>query len=55
MKILIQSLLFIIVVGLFAVTSDRLGKIEQKESMNAPTTNEPKLSDGDFLNQIKKN
>jgi uncharacterized protein (DUF305 family) len=52
MKILIQSLLFIVIVGLFVVTSDRLGKIEQKESMNAPTTSEVKLSDQDFLTQM---
>lgn len=52
MKILIQSLLFIVIVGLFAVTSDRLSKIEQKESMNAPVNSEPKLSDQDFLTQM---
>lgn len=52
MKILIQSLLFIIVVGLFAVASDRLTKVEQKESMNAPATNEQRLSDQEFLNQM---
>lgn len=49
---LIQSLLFIVVVALFAVTSDRLGKIEEKESMNAPTSSEPQLSDQDFLTQM---
>lgn len=52
MKILIQSLLFIVIVALFAVTSDRLSKIEQKESMNAPVTSEPKLSDQNFLTQM---
>jgi len=52
MKILIQSLLFIVVVALFAVTSDRLGKIEQKEAMNAPSTGESKLSDQEFLTQM---
>lgn len=52
MKILIQSLLFIIVVALFAVTSDRLSKIEQKESMNAPESNTTKMSDQDFLTQM---
>lgn len=52
MKILVQSLLFIVIVALFAVTSDRLSKIEQKESMNAPVTGEPKLSDRDFLTQM---
>ena len=52
MKILIQSILFIIIVALFAITSDRLGKIEQKESMNAPATNEPTQSDQDFLTQM---
>lgn len=52
MKILIQSLLFIIVVVLFALTSDRLSKIEQKESMNAPANSESKLSDQDFLTQM---
>jgi uncharacterized protein (DUF305 family) len=52
MKILIQSLLFIIVVALFAVTSDRLSKIEDKESMSAPSIDSPKLSDQDFLTQM---
>lgn len=52
MKMLIQSLLFIIVVALFAVTSDRLSKIEQKEGMNAPTSDTPRLSDQDFLTQM---
>lgn len=52
MKILVQSLLFVIVVALFAVTSDRLTKIEQKETMNAPSTGEAKLSDQDFLTQM---
>jgi len=51
MKILIQSLLFIIVVGLFAITSDRLSKIEQKESMGG-STSEVRLSDQDFLTQM---
>lgn len=52
MKMLIQSLLFVVIVALFAITSDRLSKIEQKESMNAPVTSEPRLSDQDFLTQM---
>lgn len=52
MKILIQSLLFIVVVGLFVMTSDRLSKIEQKETMNAPESSESKLSDQNFLTQM---
>ena len=51
MKILIQSILFIIIVGLFAITSDRLSKIEQKESMDG-TTSEVQMSDQDFLTQM---
>ncbi len=52
MKILIQSLLFIVIVGLFAVTSDRLGKIEQRDSMSTQSSNMPKLSDQEFLTNM---
>jgi uncharacterized protein (DUF305 family) len=52
MKILIQSLLFIIVVGIFAVTSDKLTKIEEKEFMNNPSSSESPLSDQEFLAQM---
>ena len=52
MKIVIQSLLFIVIVALFAITSDRLNKIEQKESMDGGGTSEVRLSDQDFLTQM---
>lgn len=50
MKILIQSLLFVVVIGLFAVTSDRLGKIEKKESMDGSiSSSEVSMGDKEFL------
>ncbi len=39
MKILIQSLLFVVVVALFAITSDRLGKIETLDGMSKSGSN----------------
>lgn len=56
MKILIQSLLFIIVVALFAVTSDRLGKIETKPPSSTPamTTTQSGMSDQEFLTLMIK-
>lgn len=57
MKILIQSLLFIVVVALFAITSDRLSKIDKSESMPQPTLSpiiQPGMSDEEFLNQMIK-
>lgn len=53
MKILIQSLLFITIVTLFAVTSDRLGKIEQKESMfKSLSSSENNMGDKEFLSTV---
>ncbi len=55
MKILIQSLLFIVIVGLFAVTSDRLNKIDKTESIppSAPTIMvQSGMSDEEFLDQM---
>lgn len=54
MKILIQSLLFILVVGLFAVTSDRLNQIENKEAMNPSpvVTTQSSMSDEEFLTKM---
>lgn len=56
MKILIQSLLFILVVGLFAVASDRLAEIENKETMDpSPVTiTESGMSDEEFLTKMIK-
>ncbi|EKD80736.1 MAG: hypothetical protein ACD_40C00019G0002 [uncultured bacterium] len=57
MKILIQSLLFIVIVGLFAVTSDRLTKINKTESIPESTPIpmvQSGMSDEEFLNQMIK-
>lgn len=53
MKIFIQSLLFIIVVALFAVTSDRLSKIESIGNMpKSASQAEPSMGDKEFLVDI---
>lgn len=53
MKILIQSLLFVIVVGLFAVTSDRLAKIESKSGMSTSSVpTESGMGDQEFLTSL---
>lgn len=52
MKILIQSLLFILIVGIFAVTSDKLTKIEEKESKDTTAATESQMSDQEFLTQM---
>lgn len=53
MKVLIQSFLFIIVVTLFAVTSDRLNKIESKSDMTKSLSNsESVMGDREFLSAV---
>lgn len=51
MKILFQSVLFIIVVALFAVTSDRLSELKSQEAMNTQTS-ESVIRDQDFLSNM---
>ena len=54
MKILIQSLLFILVVGLFAIASDRLAEIENKEKMEQSpvAVAQSGMSDEEFLTKM---
>lgn len=52
MKIFIQSLLFIIIVGLFAVTSDRLTTIEEKETMSGAQESQKGMADQEFLTSM---
>ena len=57
MKILIQSLLFIVIVGLFAVTSDRLNKIDKTRSISQSTPTimvQLGMSDEEYLDQMIK-
>lgn len=57
MKIIIQSFLFIAVVALFAVTTDRLGKIEQIGAKPSPTPVamiQSDMSDEEYLTQMIK-
>ncbi|MBP9702905.1 DUF305 domain-containing protein [Candidatus Woesebacteria bacterium] len=49
MKIIIHSLLFILTVGIFAVTSDKLSTIEQKEMTQQEGGPQSPLSDEDFI------
>lgn len=49
MRILIQSLLFIVVVFVFAVTSDKLKKVEESQSMANPQTESAAMSDQEFI------
>lgn len=49
MKILIQSILFIAVVGMFAVTSDKLSKLESTGTMNNSRAEESAMGDEEFL------
>lgn len=57
MKILIQSIMFIAVVSIFAITSDRLNKID-KVGSGQPTTPtvmiQSGMSDEEFLDQMIK-
>ena len=53
MKILIQSLLFVVVVALFAITSDRLGKIETLDGMSKSGSNSDQgMGDKEFLSAV---
>jgi uncharacterized protein (DUF305 family) len=51
MKILFQSILFIIVVALFAVTSDRLSELKTQEAVTTQTSS-TSMSDQDFLTNM---
>lgn len=53
MKILIQSIMFIAIVAIFAITSDRLSKIES--SANMPSSNsksDSTMGDKEFLSDV---
>jgi uncharacterized protein (DUF305 family) len=49
MKILIQSILFILIVGIFAITSDQLSRIENATTMGATIGAKNVMSDAEFL------
>lgn len=49
MKIVIQSILFIAIVGMFVVTSDKLSKLENVSSMSKTGTEESTMGDEEFL------
>lgn len=52
MKILIQSILFIAIVTIFAITSDRLTKIESTGNMSKSTNSESTMGDKEFLTDV---
>ena len=56
MKILIQSILFIAIVAIFAVTSDRLNKIDDGKILSSPPPAmiSSDMTDQEFLNQMIK-
>lgn len=49
MKIVIQSILFIVVIALFAITSDKLTKIENAQIMNKSQSEQGVMGDEEFL------
>lgn len=52
MKIIVQSILFIIIVSLFAITSDRLGKVEKLSSMTSGSSQGNTMGDREFLGDL---
>lgn len=50
MKTVIHSLLFIIIVALFSITSDKLSKIEQKNMIQQEASSKSSMSDREFIN-----
>lgn len=50
MKTVMHSILFIIIVALFAITSDKLSIIEQKEMMQQEDSSKTSMSDQEFIN-----
>lgn len=52
MKILVQSILFIVIVSLFAITSDRLGKVEKLSSMTGGSSEGNIMGDREFLGDL---
>lgn len=53
MKILIQSILFVIIVVLFSLTSDRLNKLESIDNMSQlPGSGKEKMDDRQFLSSL---
>jgi len=51
MKVLFQSILFIVIVFLFALTTDRLNQIEQKSPMGQ-NTQSGRMDDREFLSDV---
>lgn len=49
MKTIITSLLFIVMVALFAITSDKLSTIEQKEMMQQNDSGQTAMTDREFV------